>query len=118
MTMEKSKNERVQKFIDEIRECDIEKFVILQKIRTILFANYPEINERIMYGGIMFSLKEDFGGLFVRKNHISLEFSFGASMNDPQKILEGTGKFRRHLKIRSLSDIEDKKVEYFVEQAI
>jgi len=48
--MKKSKNEQVQKFIDEIRECDIEKFRILQKIRTIFFANYPKINERIMYG--------------------------------------------------------------------
>jgi len=30
--MKKSKNELVQKFIDEIRECDIEKFRILQKL--------------------------------------------------------------------------------------
>ena len=39
-------------------------------------------------------------------------------MNDPKKLLEGTGKFRRHLKIRSLSDIKDKKVEFFVKQIV
>jgi len=31
MVMKKTKNERVQRFIDEIRDCDIEKYKILQK---------------------------------------------------------------------------------------
>ncbi len=44
----------------------------------------------------MFSLDEDFGGLFVRKRHISFEFGKGFLMDDPNKILEGKGKYRRH----------------------
>jgi hypothetical protein len=88
--MKKSKDENVQKFLDE----------------------------SMMYGGIMFSLDEDFGGIFVRKNHISFEFGNGYTMKDPDKLLEGTGKFRRHLKIIAFSDIEDKKVEFFVRQAV
>ena len=116
--MKKSKNKQVQKFLDEIEEFDIEKFRILQKLRKIVFTDYPKTNERIMYGGIMFSLGEDFGGLFVRKNHISFEFGSGIFMNDPHKVLEGTGKLRRHLKIGSLADIEDKKVDFFVKQVV
>ncbi len=38
-----------------------------------------------MYGGIMFSLDDDFGGIFVRKNHISFEFGNGFAMDDPDK---------------------------------
>ena len=116
--MKKSKNEQVQKFLEDIMMFDTDKFEILQKLRKVVFLNYPKTNERIMYGGIMFSLDDDFGGLFVRKNHISFEFGSGASMNDPHKILEGTGKFRRHLKIRSLADIKDKKVDFFVKQSL
>lgn len=71
-----------------------------------------------MYGGIMFSSGFDFGGVFLRKNHISFEFGFGVRFNDPDGVLEGTGKSRRHLKLRSLEDIEIKKVAYFVEQAL
>ncbi len=97
---------------------DSEKFEILQNLRKIVFSNYPKTNERMIYGGIMFSLEDDFGGLFVRKNHVSFEFSSGANMNDPHNILEGTGKFRRHLKVRSLADIEDKKVDFFVKQSL
>ena len=39
-------------------------------------------------------------------------------MKDPDNILEGTGKFRRHLKIRSFSDIKNKKVDLFVKQIL
>ena len=116
--MKKSKDEQVQSFLEEIMMFNDEHFSILQKLRGIVFKIHPKTNERIMYGGIMFSLGSDFGGLFVRKKHISFEFGNGFRMNDPKKLLEGTGKFRRHLKIRSLTDIKDKDVEFFVKQTM
>ena len=116
--MKKSKDEKVQGFLEEIMMIDDEKYEILQKLREIVFSNYPKTSERMMYGGIMFSLEEDFSGIFVRKNHISFEFINGFRMNDPKKLLEGTGKFRRHLKIKSLADIKDMEVEFFVRQSV
>lgn len=38
-----------------------------------------------MYGGIMFSPGDDFGGLFVYKNHVSFEFGNGAKFVAPHK---------------------------------
>jgi len=116
--MKKSKNEQVQKFLDETNLIDGDKHKILQKLREIVLDIHKTVNERMMYGGIMFSLEKDFGGIFVSKNHISFEFSFGYKMNDKKKLLEGTGKFRRHLKIKSLSDIKGKDVVFFVKQAV
>ncbi len=116
--MKKTTNSQVQELIDEIEMIDTEKFEILMKLRDIVFSYNIDIQERVMYGGIMFSLVEDFGGLFIRKKHISFEFVFGINMKDPDGILEGTGKFRRHLKLQSLKDIETKKVHYFVEQVL
>jgi hypothetical protein len=118
LTMKKSKNEQVQKFLEEIMMFNDEQFIILQKLRGIVFKIYPKTNERMMYGGIMFSLEEDYSGIFVRKNHVSFEFINGFTMNDQKKLLEGTGKFRRHLKIRSLEDIKNKKVDFFVKQSV
>ena len=114
----KSKNEKVQKFLDDIAETDSEKFEILQSLRGIVFAKLSEVSEIVKYGGIMFSLEgqKDFGGIFVYKEHVSLEFSKGAKFSDPQKLLEGKGKFRRHLKIRFLAEIKTKNTEFFIAQ--
>jgi len=116
--MKRSNNEQVQEFLDDLKTQDKEKFLILQTLREIVFSNHVTTRERIMYGGIMFTLEEDFGGLFVRKDHITFEFSSGISMKDPDKLLEGSGKFRRHLKIRTFSDIKAKKVDFFVKQSL
>lgn len=116
--MKKSKDEKVQSFLEDIKMLNHEQYKILQKLREIVLKAYPKTTERMMYGGIMFTLKEDFGGIFASKNHISFEFSKGYTFKDPSKLLEGTGKFRRHLKIKSLTDIDDKKVESFVKQVV
>lgn len=116
--MIKSKNEDVQNFLEGIMMIDPDQYNSLLEMRDIVFDIYPETNERIIYGGIMFSINtQDFGGLFVNKNHISFEFGKGFEMKDPSKLLEGTGKFRRHLKIRSIEDIKNKEVVFFVKQA-
>ena len=117
--MKISKDEKVQKFLDKILLIDNDKFSTLIAMREIVFKIYPKTDERIMYGGIMFSLNtEDFGGLFVRQNHISFEFGKGFMMKDPNKLLEGSGKFRRHLKIKSKEDVRNKDVDFFVKQAV
>ena len=115
--MKKSDDPKVQKFLDEVQCFDIEKFNILQKSREIVFAEDAKTMERIMYGGIMFSRKKDFGGVFVSKNHVSFEFTQGVFFSDLKKNLEGLGRFRRHLKLKSVADISEKDVEFFVKQA-
>jgi hypothetical protein len=117
--MKHSENEDVQRFLEEIKFIDPYKYSVLMSLREILLMNFPRSNERIMYGGIMFSIESEFySGLFHRKNHISLEFSIGFLMTDPNKFLEGKGKYRRHLKIRSNEDVLSKNVDYYVKQAL
>ena len=114
--MTKSKNQGVQELLDDIKELEPEKFEIMQSLRELVFKTYPQVTERIMYGGIMFTLEEDFGGLFPSKKHVSFEFSRGFSLEDPQGLLEGKGKIRRHLKFKSLGDLTTKNPLKFVEQ--
>jgi hypothetical protein len=114
--MRKSKDERVEKFLEEISLLNQVQYRILQELRELVFTTFPQVEERMMYGGIMFSLEKDFGGIFASKQHVSFEFGHGYMMQDPQGLLDGTGKFRRHLKIKSLSDIKDKNVAFFLKQ--
>jgi hypothetical protein len=113
-----SQDPKVQGFLEETLLTDEGKYRILQELRRIVLGASKQISERMMYGGIMFSFGEDFGGIFASKKHVSFEFSLGHQLDDPAKHLEGTGKFRRHLKIRSLEDIPGKDVQGFVQQTL
>jgi hypothetical protein len=116
--VQKPKNEQVKKHLEDIMMLNEEQYYIIQELRKIVFTIHPKTDERIMYGGIMFSLDDDFGGIFTRKNHISFEFGNGFLFDDPDKLLEGGGKYRRHLKIRSSIDTAEKRVSFFVKQAV
>jgi len=50
--------------------------------------------------------------------HINLMFSKGASLPDPDGLLEGTGKKARHVKIRQVEDLERPAVRALLEEAI
>jgi hypothetical protein len=62
--------------------------------------------------------KKFVGGIFSYKDHVSLEFSEGASFDDPDGRLEGKGKNRRHLKFVTVEDVEGKGAEGFLKQAL
>ncbi|TQD37014.1 DUF1801 domain-containing protein [Haloflavibacter putidus] len=117
--MKKSENLDVHNFLDKIKRIDTEKSNILIEIRQIIFDFFPEADERIMYDGIVFFFKDEmFSGLFLNKKHVTLEFSKGFLMKDPQDFLEGRGKYRRHLKFRTREAIVNYDVPFFVQQAL
>jgi len=114
--MIKSSDIQVQDFINQIMMTDKEKYPILEALRNIVFKIIPKAQERKMYGGIIFSLVNDFGGVFVYKNHVTFELGYGAELKDPEKILQGKGKYRRHLKFISNDKSELDRLDYFVHQ--
>jgi hypothetical protein len=114
-----SKNEKVQIFLNELQTVDGNMHDVIAEMRKIIFKIYPQVQEKMMYGGIIFSVDTDFFcGLFTYTKHASLEFSNGYLMEDASGHLEGKGKFRRHLKILKTEDIKIKDVEEFVKKAL
>ncbi len=51
------------------------------------------------------------------KKHVNLGFFYGAHLDDPQALLEGSGNDLRHIKIRRLADLEQPAVRQLIEQA-
>jgi len=111
-------NNETERFIDDISFVDAEKGKILISLQKIILKTNPNAQEEIKYGGLVFNANAKLiCGIFIRKNHISVEFSYGMLLSDPDKYLEGDGKYRRHLKIYDKKDIKNKKVEFYVAQA-
>ncbi len=115
----KKELDAIQNFLDDLLLMDSKKFELVTQIRDKIKLNAPNIGEQIKYGGIFFSHKsKDIGGIFVYKNHVSIEFSFGYTFDDPEKILQGSGKLRRHIKIRNIDDIEKYNINTYLKQMI
>ncbi|MGI2182325.1 DUF1801 domain-containing protein [Shewanella oncorhynchi] len=91
---------------------------VRQEVKTAATTSSRAITEAVKYGGILFSTKASFGGVFAYKQHVSLEFSLGVNLSDPHKVLEGSGKFRRHIKLVSIDDIAAKRVAEYIAQAL
>ena len=53
----------------------------------------------------------------VTKEHVIFGFMRGAMLRDPGKLLEGTGKYLRHVKLRSAADVRRPEVRALLEQA-
>jgi hypothetical protein len=53
----------------------------------------------------------------VGKEHVTFAFMRGAALSDPEKLLEGTGKGVRHVKLRSVADVKKPGVKKLVIEA-
>jgi hypothetical protein len=53
----------------------------------------------------------------VGKNHLTFGFLRGTSLPDPAKLLEGTGKNLRHVKLRSIDDLGKPALKKLIEAA-
>ena len=95
---------------------------ITAAIDAIIAEVCPDAGRRPMYGGIVFERQPGVHetrvcGHLVYKNHVSLEFGNGYKFSDPESVLEGKGKFRRHIKLVSPDEIQSKFVREMIEQA-
>ena len=70
-----------------------------------------------MYGGFMFTAPAQFCGVFAYTEHTSIEFGRGCELTDPDRVLEGSGKLRRHIKVHTRADIVAKRVHTYIRQA-
>src|SRR5438270_4002329 len=53
----------------------------------------------------------------VGKEHVTFGFVRGAILHDREKLLQGTGKYLRHVKLRSVADVRRPGVRSLLEEA-
>ena len=105
----------VEAHMRDIQEHSFEFHDMVLRVRSLFLEACPGLTEAVKYGGIVF-LKNGglIGGVFAYKEHVSVEFSQGSSFPDPDSMLEGKGKYRRHIKLHDLDDIEARNLAGFI----
>jgi hypothetical protein len=57
------------------------------------------------WGLPMFDAGGPFGYFMIGRSHVTFGLYEGTSLDDPEKLLEGTGKSLRHVKLRRVEDL-------------
>ena len=80
---------------------------IARQLRDLIIEIYPEVVEvpwpkqRIVgYGVGPKKMSEHFCYIGMYREHVDLGFYFGADLDDPEALLDGTGKKLRHVACR------------------
>jgi hypothetical protein len=88
--------------IDELAPCH--EYILEVYIISLTYGPTDRLKDGICYIG-------------VQRNYVNLGFHHGASLRDPQGILEGDGKQMRHIKIRSMEDVMSPAIRTYLREA-
>lgn len=108
----------LQALLGDIRLLGGEQYLIVEAVRALVKSSFPDTLEEVKYGGILFTSGVQFCGVFAYKEHVSVEFSMGAKIADTYGFLEGRGKGRRHLKLFTVIDVEEKRLVQYLPLAL
>jgi hypothetical protein len=107
----------IQSLVEDIRLVSETNYEIVEAVRTLVKNTFKPTSEEVKYGGILFSSGVQFCGVFAYKEHVSVEFGSGAKIKDDIGLLEGSGKGRRHLKLKSVAEVKSKKLAEYLSLA-
>lgn len=104
-----------------------EKIVIelFKDLREFILEIYPDSNELLYHTHALttvFSISDKLSDAFcmipIYTNHLNLGFNKGTLLNDPHKLLTGTGNLIRHIPVDTAKDYRNKKVKDLIKTAV
>jgi len=96
-------NKSVKEYVDKQPSPQKE---ICKKVRKILLHTIPEVEEEFK-NGVPWYGKFYIAGL---KSSVNIGFSVTGLNSDELNLFEGKGKFMRHIKLRSVDDIDENQL--------
>lgn len=97
------------KITDYINNTPKEQQEIMNNVRNLIHQTIKNVSEEFKWNRPVFRLKKDFAYLQANKNYVNLGFYKDfEKLNDPNGLLEGTGTTMRHIKLKTINDIDSK----------
>jgi hypothetical protein len=94
-------------------------------LREIVLEEAPDAVEKVyqtytvaIWFGFGPKMKDMFCYIATATNHVNLGFYRGASLPDPNRVLEGQGKMMRHVKFKNDRDLERPFVRRYIRAAM
>jgi len=91
---------------------------VVRGLRSLVKKVVPGTTETVNAWGIpTFEKGQPFCFYMAGKYHVTCGFHYGTSLRDPQKLLEGTGKNLRHVKLFAVEGLKQKGLRELLRQA-
>ena len=111
--MRKTKGKTLEEIVGNL---DPQQKGIAEKLRSIVKKTLPDITETVKWGNITYLLDaKNLAWIIFYKDHADFGFFKGAKLKS--KLLEGTGKNLRHIKIRENNDIKEPEITRLLKDA-
>lgn len=98
---------------------------LYKDLREFILEIHSESNELLYHTHALtsvYSISEKLSDAFcmipIYTNHLNLGFNKGTLINDPDTLLQGTGKLIRHIPIEKVSDYRNDKVKALIKVAV
>ncbi len=98
---------------------------LFKDLREYILEIYPGSNELLYHTHALtavFSISEKLSDAFsmitIYTNHLNLGFNRGTLINDPHKLLKGTGNLIRHIPVATPADYRNKKVKDLIKSSV
>ncbi|KAF0110191.1 MAG: hypothetical protein FD147_1812 [Chloroflexi bacterium] len=94
------------------------------EVRRLILTTLPkaveeiDISSNLIGYGITPGLKGTVFTLMPTKNHVTIGFYKGTELEDPHKLLTGTGKVHRHVKVKNIEQLSSFALINLVEEAV
>lgn len=112
-----SSNTKFSKEVDTYISESSENFrPILEEIRRIFHAEIPDIIESYKWSRPIFGVQKDIAYIKEFKQYVTLGFYKASNITSNTELLEGTGKDMRHIKIRSIKEIDETILKKWIKE--
>lgn len=91
---------------------------IVAELRRLMRKHAPLATESISYGVPMCRQNRALAVISPTKKGITFAFSRGAEFEDRYGLLEGVGKVSKNVRMKSLEDVNNKTLRYYIAQAL
>jgi hypothetical protein len=91
---------------------------VIRALRRFVKRVAPKLEESVKWGnGCWLDGEDPVSYVYSGEDHVQFGFFGGSALKDPKGLLEGQGKFVRHIKLRKIADIDERALGALLRQA-
>ena len=106
-------------FDDYLTDQNSKNQAIIRGLRRFVNRVAPGLTEAVKWGnGCWVSSNGPVAYVYSAAGYVQFGFFSGSSLNDPQGLLQGQGKYVRHIKVCDRSEIDEQAFAALLRQAV